>query len=75
MESIIKIKTSKEDIICCARESKIIEDSQHPNRQGLDPYTLEEIMDLYGVPGVSIAVIKDFKIHCRLCENSDTEQT
>jgi CubicO group peptidase (beta-lactamase class C family) len=41
----------------------IIESSQHPNRQGFDPYTLEEIMDLYGVPGVSIAVIKDFKIH------------
>jgi len=42
---------------------KIIEGSQHPNRQGLDSYTLTEIMDQHGVPGVSIAVIKDFKIH------------
>ena len=42
---------------------KIIEDAQYPNRQGLDPYTLDELMDRFGVPGVSIAVIKDFKIH------------
>lgn len=42
---------------------KMIEDAQHPNRQGLDPYTLDELMDRFGVPGVSIAVIKDFKIH------------
>lgn len=42
---------------------KIIEGPQLPNRQGLDPFTLEELMDRFGVPGVSIAVIKDFKIH------------
>ncbi len=42
---------------------KIIEDAQHPNRQGLDSYTLDELMDRFGVPGVSIAVIKNFKIH------------
>ena len=42
---------------------KIIEDAQHPDRQGLDSYTLDELMDRFGVPGVSIAVIKDFKIH------------
>jgi len=42
---------------------KIVEDPQHPNRQGLDPYTLDELMDRLGVPGISIAVIKDFKIH------------
>ncbi|MCZ6634432.1 MAG: serine hydrolase [bacterium] len=40
-----------------------IEGPQDPNRQGHDPYTLEEIMERYGVPGVSIAVIKDFEIH------------
>ena len=43
--------------------TQIIEGPQHPNRQGHDPYTLEEIMERYGVPGVSIAVIKDFEIH------------
>lgn len=42
---------------------KTIEEPQYPNRQGLDPYSLEEVMKLYGVPGVSVAVIKDFKIH------------
>lgn len=42
---------------------KIIEGPQHPNRQGFDPYTLTEIMDQHGVPGISIAIIKDFKIH------------
>ncbi len=42
---------------------KIIEGAQRPNRQGLDPFTLQEIMDRFGVPGVSIAVIKDYRIH------------
>jgi hypothetical protein len=41
---------------------KAIEAVQHPNRQGLDPFTIEEIMVRYGIPGISIAVIKDFKI-------------
>lgn len=42
---------------------KIVEGAQHPDRKGLDQYTLAELMDKFGVPGVSIAVIKDFKIH------------
>ena len=42
---------------------RTIERPQQPNRQGLDPYTLEEIMSLAGVPGVSVAVIQDFRIH------------
>ena len=42
---------------------RIIEGPQHPNRQGHDPYTLEEIMEQHGIPGVSIAVLKDFEIH------------
>ncbi len=46
-----------------AQMIKAIEDKQHPNRQGLDPYTLREIMDRFHVPGVSVAVIKDFKVH------------
>lgn len=46
-----------------AAEIKIIEDPQVPNRQGLDPYTLREVMDRFHVPGLSIAVIKDFKVH------------
>ncbi len=42
---------------------KAIEEAQHPDRQGLDSHTIYELMDRFGVPGVSIAVIKDFKIH------------
>ena len=42
---------------------KAIEDRQLPNRQGLDPFTLREIMDQLHVPGLSIAVVKDFRIH------------
>jgi CubicO group peptidase (beta-lactamase class C family) len=42
---------------------KAIENPQAPNRQGLDPYTLPQIMDRFHVPGVSVAVVKDFKIH------------
>ena len=40
-----------------------IEAAQSPNRQGHDPFTLKQIMEKYRVPGVSIAVIKDFAIH------------
>jgi CubicO group peptidase (beta-lactamase class C family) len=40
-----------------------IEGAQSPNRQGFDPLTLSEIMARFKVPGVSVAVIKDFKIH------------
>jgi len=40
-----------------------IEGSQVPNRQGYDGFTLAQIMEKARVPGVSIAVIKDFQIH------------
>lgn len=42
---------------------KVIEAPQQPNRQGFDPFSLEELMVRFGVPGVSIAVIQDFEIH------------
>ena len=42
---------------------RTIESPQTPNREGLDPYTLDEIMETAGVPGVSIAVISDFQVH------------
>ena len=40
-----------------------IEAAQSPNRNGLDPLTLEQVMERFRVPGVSVAVIKDFEIH------------
>ena len=40
-----------------------IEGAQSPNRQGLDPLTLQQVMDRFRVPGVSVAVIRDFEIH------------
>ena len=40
-----------------------IEAPQSPNRQGLDALTLAEVMRRFRVPGVSVAVIKDFQIH------------
>jgi len=39
-----------------------IEGPQSPDRQGLDRLTLQQVMERFRVPGVSIAVIKDFKI-------------
>lgn len=42
---------------------RTIENPQRPNRQGFDPYTLREIMDRLHVPGLSVTVIKDFKVH------------
>ena len=40
-----------------------IEAAQAPDHQGFDSYTLRQIMERFHVPGVSIAVVKDFKIH------------
>jgi CubicO group peptidase (beta-lactamase class C family) len=40
-----------------------VEAAQTPDRQGLDPFTLQEVMDKYHVPGLSIAVIRDFDVH------------
>ncbi len=40
-----------------------IEAAQVPNRQGFDALTIPELMARFRVPGVSVAVIKDFKIH------------
>jgi CubicO group peptidase (beta-lactamase class C family) len=40
-----------------------IENAQTPNRQGLDGYTLRQVMERFRVPGVSVAVIKDYEIH------------
>jgi len=40
-----------------------IEAAQAPNRQGLDPFTLPQLLERFHVPGVSVAVIKDFDVH------------
>jgi len=40
-----------------------IEAAQSPDRQGLDSLTLQQVMERFKVPGVSIAVIRDFDIH------------
>jgi CubicO group peptidase (beta-lactamase class C family) len=40
-----------------------IENAQVPNRHGLDGNTLRQVMERFRVPGVSVAVIKDFAIH------------
>jgi len=40
-----------------------IEAAQTPDRQGLDGYTIQQLMQRFRVPGVSIAVIRDFRIH------------
>jgi CubicO group peptidase (beta-lactamase class C family) len=40
-----------------------IEGAQSPNRQGLDPLTLQQLMERFHVPGAGVAVIRDFEIH------------
>ena len=40
-----------------------IEGPQHPDRGGYDSYSLRDLMNRLGVRGVSIAIIRDFKIH------------
>ena len=40
-----------------------IEGVQRPSRQGLDVLTIEDVMERFGVPGMSVAVIRDFEMH------------
>lgn len=40
-----------------------IEAPQFPNRQGYDALTLPELMQRLRVPGLSVAVIRDYRIH------------
>jgi CubicO group peptidase (beta-lactamase class C family) len=40
-----------------------IEGRQVPDRQGFDGLTLAQLMERFRVPGVSVAVIKDYEIH------------
>ena len=46
-----------------AERMATIEGPQDPDRQGMDPLALTELMDHFGVPGVSVAVVDDFEIH------------
>jgi len=39
-----------------------VEAAQSPNRQGFDPYTLPQLMERFHIPGVSIAVARDFQV-------------
>ena len=39
-----------------------IEGAQSPDRQGLDRLTLEQVMERFHVPGVSVAIVKDFRL-------------
>ena len=40
-----------------------VEGVQDPDSDGLEGHTIESMMDELGVPGVSVAVIRDFDIH------------
>ena len=40
-----------------------IEAAQVPDRQGFDSLTLPQLLKRLNVPGVSIAVVKDFQVH------------
>ena len=40
-----------------------VEGRQLPDRQSLDAFTLQKVMQKYRVPGVSVAIIKNFEIH------------
>ena len=49
-----------------------IEAPQTPNRQGWDPYALQDLMGRFGVPGLSVAVIKGSQIDGRRCTGRPT---
>jgi CubicO group peptidase (beta-lactamase class C family) len=47
-----------------AREAQIaeVEAAHSPGRQGLDPYTVRQLMERFNVPGVSIGVVKNRQV-------------
>ena len=57
--TVISLRAQDDTAALIAR----IEAAQTPNRQGLDGFTLPELMQRFHVPGLSMAVIRDFKIH------------
>jgi CubicO group peptidase (beta-lactamase class C family) len=54
--------SAPEDTSAAAMMARI-EAKQVPDRQGFDGLTLAQLMEKIRVPGVSVAVIKDFEIH------------
>ncbi|WP_020480434.1 serine hydrolase domain-containing protein [Sandarakinorhabdus sp. AAP62] len=40
-----------------------VEGPQSPNRQGTDAFTIQQLIERFKVPGISVTVIQDFKIH------------
>jgi CubicO group peptidase (beta-lactamase class C family) len=66
LAGVIGLAASAAEVLAQDSTSALIarvEGRQSPNRQGLDPFTLQEVMQKYQVPGVSVAVIKNFEIH------------
>ena len=61
-ESVARERQQSEIPTGTAQLIQRIESPQVPNRQGLDGLTLQEVMAKLHTPGVSIAVIKDFKV-------------
>jgi CubicO group peptidase (beta-lactamase class C family) len=61
-ESARPAATAPEDTSPAAIQARI-EAKQVPDRQGYDGLTLAQLMEKMRVPGVSVAVIKDFEIH------------
>ena len=61
---LLCLETPLEAQISAVSAQAAIEQTQtQPGEDGLGTRTVAELMEEFGVPGVSIAVIKDFKIH------------
>ena len=61
---LLCLETPLEAQISAVSAQAAIEQTQtEPGEDGLGTRTVTELMEEFGVPGVSIAVIKDFKIH------------
>ena len=61
---LLCLETPLEAQISAVSAQAAIEQTQtQPGEDGLGTRTVTELMEEFGVPGVSIAVIKDFKIH------------
>jgi CubicO group peptidase (beta-lactamase class C family) len=60
--SLVPAAFRADDMGTAAAMMAKIEGPQSPDRQGLDRLTLQQVMERFHVPGVSVAVIRDFTI-------------
>ncbi len=60
--AVVALLSAQKNADLVAAQIARIEGPQSPNRQGFDPYTIPEMMKRFHIPGVSVGVVRNFKV-------------